>query len=253
MDGPALHLALATPLHPARDTPTPVARPTITMGASHERRTGLRPLVTGNHQLAGVHHLRVQLRQTAIATRLALVQRLFGFSGCAFHRDVRVPAHDLSVVGLVEFTLPGGGLDEPRCWSPVGDDVRLAHQSALRAVSRAELHLHRWRLLAALGLVAGSLSCATRAPPGDVRPLRADAPPAVRGLRAHHVWLPGAMANAGHLGHVPHPRHHVRVARQARGARREAEFGDAYRRYAAGTPAFFPRWGAPAPARHGNG
>jgi protein-S-isoprenylcysteine O-methyltransferase Ste14 len=28
----------------------------------------------------------------------------------------------------------------------------------------------------------------------------------------------------------------------------EAEFGDAYRRYAAGTPAFFPRWGISTPA-----
>jgi protein-S-isoprenylcysteine O-methyltransferase Ste14 len=32
----------------------------------------------------------------------------------------------------------------------------------------------------------------------------------------------------------------------------EAEFGD-YRRYAAGTPAFFPRWGSATPARHGHG
>lgn len=33
----------------------------------------------------------------------------------------------------------------------------------------------------------------------------------------------------------------------------EAEFGDEYRRYAAGTPAFLPRWGGPARARHDNG
>ena len=33
----------------------------------------------------------------------------------------------------------------------------------------------------------------------------------------------------------------------------EAEFGGEYRRYAAGTPAFFPRWGSSAPARFGNG
>lgn len=32
----------------------------------------------------------------------------------------------------------------------------------------------------------------------------------------------------------------------------EAEFGDEYRRYAATTPAFFPRWGTPR-ARHGHG
>jgi protein-S-isoprenylcysteine O-methyltransferase Ste14 len=33
----------------------------------------------------------------------------------------------------------------------------------------------------------------------------------------------------------------------------EAKFGDEYRRYAAGTPAFFPRWGNPMAARHGSG
>jgi protein-S-isoprenylcysteine O-methyltransferase Ste14 len=33
----------------------------------------------------------------------------------------------------------------------------------------------------------------------------------------------------------------------------EAEFGDEYRRYAAATPAFLPRWGGASPARHGNG
>jgi cobalt-zinc-cadmium efflux system outer membrane protein len=33
----------------------------------------------------------------------------------------------------------------------------------------------------------------------------------------------------------------------------EAEFGDVYRRYAATTPAFLPRWGDATPARHGNG
>jgi len=33
----------------------------------------------------------------------------------------------------------------------------------------------------------------------------------------------------------------------------EADFGDEYRRYAAGVPAFFPRWSSSAPARHGNG
>jgi protein-S-isoprenylcysteine O-methyltransferase Ste14 len=33
----------------------------------------------------------------------------------------------------------------------------------------------------------------------------------------------------------------------------EAEFGDAYRRYAAGTPAFFPRWGSPSPVGRGKG
>jgi protein-S-isoprenylcysteine O-methyltransferase Ste14 len=33
----------------------------------------------------------------------------------------------------------------------------------------------------------------------------------------------------------------------------EAEFGDEYRRYAADTPAFVPRWLGAAPARHGNG
>ena len=32
-----------------------------------------------------------------------------------------------------------------------------------------------------------------------------------------------------------------------------AEFGDEYRRYAAGVPAFFLRWGSPAPTRYGNG
>ena len=33
----------------------------------------------------------------------------------------------------------------------------------------------------------------------------------------------------------------------------EAEFGAAYRRYAAEVPAFFPRWGSRLPAHHGNG
>jgi len=32
----------------------------------------------------------------------------------------------------------------------------------------------------------------------------------------------------------------------------EAEFGDEYRRYAARTPAFLPRWGAATPAGGGN-
>jgi protein-S-isoprenylcysteine O-methyltransferase Ste14 len=33
----------------------------------------------------------------------------------------------------------------------------------------------------------------------------------------------------------------------------EAEFGDQYRRYAANTPRFLPRWGVATPAPHGNG
>ena len=33
----------------------------------------------------------------------------------------------------------------------------------------------------------------------------------------------------------------------------EAEFGDVYRRYAANTPAFLPRWGGATPAHHGHG
>ena len=33
----------------------------------------------------------------------------------------------------------------------------------------------------------------------------------------------------------------------------EVEFGDEYRRYAASTPAFLPRWGGATPARHGQG
>jgi len=32
-----------------------------------------------------------------------------------------------------------------------------------------------------------------------------------------------------------------------------SEFGDEYRRYAASTPAFLPRWGGATPARHGQG
>src|SRR6266508_4236837 len=207
MDGPTLQRAPATPRlrdldtrrRLVRDTAGQIPAPDSSMETGHERRSSLWALVAGDHQLAGVHHLRVQFRQAAIASRLALVWCVLGLPGRALHRDVRLSPDDLPVLRLVDFTLPGCRLGESRCRPLARDGVRLAHQSALRAVSRAELHLHRWRLLAALGLVAGYLSCATRAPPGDVRPLRTDAPPAVRGLRAHHVWLPGAMANAGHL------------------------------------------------------
>ncbi|MEO8188367.1 MAG: hypothetical protein ABI580_13495 [Burkholderiaceae bacterium] len=42
------------------------------------------------------------------------------------------------------------------------------------------------------------------------------------------------------------PEYVLLAKREERNA--EAEFGDEYRRYAAGTPAFFPHWDSPAHA-----
>ena len=53
------------------------------------------------------------------------------------------------------------------------------------------------------------------------------------------------VADSGYTRDVPDPDVHVRTSR-ARREERDArtEFGDAYTRYEANTPAFFPRFGA---------
>src|SRR6266545_8022716 len=63
-------------------------------------RTGLRPLAAGDHQRGRIHHIRFQLHQAAHGARLAIVWGLLSLSGGAVHRDVRLPADDLSAFRL---------------------------------------------------------------------------------------------------------------------------------------------------------
>src|SRR5262245_50839124 len=76
---------------------------TITMLQGPERKTtddrrssGLWALVAGDHQLGGLHLLRLQLLQAADQARLALLRRLQRLPRRAVHRDVRFSVDDLS-------------------------------------------------------------------------------------------------------------------------------------------------------------
>ena len=74
--------------------------------AMTSHHASLRAVVPGDHQLACLHHLRLHLLQAADRARLALVRRLLRLPGRAVHRDVRLPADDLSALGLAAGRYP---------------------------------------------------------------------------------------------------------------------------------------------------
>src|ERR1035437_4766858 len=98
-------------------------------------RPRLWPMVAGDHQLAGVHHLRLQLCQTPIAARLAFIRRVLGVSSSALYRDVWFPADNLPVFRLAVAAISGCGFLFARCRTPAGSDVRLEEQPAFRTIS----------------------------------------------------------------------------------------------------------------------
>src|SRR3972149_275794 len=132
---------------------------------------GLRALVAGDHQLAGVHHFRLQLCQTSIVARLALVRRVLGLSGCAVYRDVRLSADDLPAVGLAVDALSGHRLDVARLGPPARNDFRLESQSSFGTLSYHQQYSDRSGLLAACLGVEGALCGAARSQACDQRTL----------------------------------------------------------------------------------
>jgi len=64
-------------------------------------------MVPGDHQFAGLHHLRVQFRQTAESARLAVVRRVFRVSCGALYRDVWLSVDDLLAVRVARQQVSG--------------------------------------------------------------------------------------------------------------------------------------------------
>src|SRR3990167_10500476 len=60
----------------------------------------LRSLVACRPQLASIRHLRVQLHETENLARLAVVRCVLGVSRRDLYRNVRISAHDLSLLRL---------------------------------------------------------------------------------------------------------------------------------------------------------
>src|SRR3990172_1795915 len=134
-------------------------------------RSGLRALVAGDHQLAGVHHLRLQLCQTSIVARLALLWRVFGLSGCAVYRNVWLSADDLPVVGVAVNALSRHRLDVARLVPPARNDFRLEDKSSSGTLSYHQQHSDRRGLLAACLGVEGAICGAARSQACDRRTL----------------------------------------------------------------------------------
>src|SRR5450759_1024435 len=172
-------------------------------------RSGLRALVAGDHQLVGVHHLRVQLCQTPIVARLAFLWRILGFSGCAVYRDVWLSADDLLVIGLAVNALSRHRLDVARLGPPARNDFRLEDKSSFRTLSYHQQHSDRRGLLAACLGVEGVICGAAPSQACDYRTLRARAAPPVRGLHSDHDRVFISVADPGHARDVPDPGHDV--------------------------------------------
>src|SRR6266568_2749963 len=154
-------------------------------------------------------HLRVQFREAAEFTRLALVRRVFGLPRSAIHRDVRLSAYDLSALGLAHEQVPGSRFPFPRRRASARSHVRVEGKPPFRPVPFPELHLHRGWFLAALRVVEGSLRGAARASLGGVGALCASPASPVHRVRPDHVWVPDAMADGGHPYDVSYPCLHV--------------------------------------------
>ncbi len=182
-------------------------------------RTRLRTLDTGCLQLPDFHHLRVQFRQAAEPARLAFVRRVRRFPGGALRRDVRLSVDDLPVVGLAGDEIPRYRFPLARRWPLARSDVRLANQSAFRALSLAQHGIYRRWILASVGRLVGSLCQSTRRYAGTDRTLRAYSTPSVRCLCPDHVRVLVAMADTGDARDVPDSLLHVLPTFAHRGAR----------------------------------
>ena len=79
----------------------------------------------------GLHHLRVQLHQTANPSRLAFFWRLQRLHRGAVYRDVWFSADDLPALRLAASALSRHGFDVARCRTSMAHAVRFQRQSAL--------------------------------------------------------------------------------------------------------------------------
>src|SRR6516164_7454960 len=152
-------------------------------------------MVAGDHQFSDLYLLRLQLLQAADEAGLALVQCLQRIPGGIVHRDVRLPADDLSAIGLAAKPIPGCGLVLARRGPLARNDVRLEGQSPFRTVPPTELRVHRRRLHSDLRRVEGALPSAASADARCHRHLLLYPAPAISRVHPGDVRLPAAMAD----------------------------------------------------------
>src|SRR5690349_4307281 len=114
------------------------------MNNDPRRRVWVWIVVARYHQLGDLHFLRLHVLQAADEPRLALVRGVQRVPGRAVHRNVWLPADNLSALWLVADQIPRRGLVLARCGAPVGDAVRLEGQPTCRTLPPVELRLHRW-------------------------------------------------------------------------------------------------------------
>src|SRR5579859_1711816 len=99
---------------------------------------GLRSLAAGRHRRGDLCDLRVQLHPSPYGARLAQLWGVLSVHCRAVHRDVRLPADDLSALGLATESLPWCEPALAQQWAPLGDAVRLERGSAPQPDSLSE-------------------------------------------------------------------------------------------------------------------
>src|SRR6516162_171433 len=175
-------------------------------------------MVACDYQFGDLHLFRIHLLQAADEARLAFVQRLQRISGRIVHRDVWLSADDLSAIGLAAEQLSERRLVLPRCGAPLGDDVGLEDQSALRALPSAELRLHRRGVHSDLRWMEGAVPGAAASDTRRHRHLLLYPASAISRIHPGDVWVPAAMADPADSRNVPCAGLYVSAARPHRRA-----------------------------------
>src|SRR3989344_2452130 len=184
------------------------------------------PLAPRHHQFSGLHRIRLRFHETENSARLAVIRRVFGICYCAFRRDVRISAHDISHFGMVR---EAGAWNRPLCSqlrAPSRGSFRLGRRSSLRAVPYPKLRLDRLRPHSACRCVEGALQSPARSRACDHWAICPYTSSAIRRIYPHYARVFVPVADAHHVSYVPG----ARVDVCALGAKRRTRIPSGIRR-----------------------